>query len=193
MLEDAIQKACDLRFSLLGLLGEDGPTLLRDFEEALLAARPGMISLEEFRHPDKRARALALAERELALVQGSLATVTSEQFPGILESLTEHVAKRDAALALPEHEYICWECGEGFQSPARRVLLLAGDVDHGKEGEVLRVRRFRSPVPIVVCPDCKGEMGIGEYLELPTPPTPEEIARIEAQCLAQRALPRVRE
>ena len=108
--QQAIQKACDLRFELLNLLGEQGPDLLRDFEEALANVRPSPFSFQDWQHPDKRSRELALAERELALVRGSLAEVSSEQLPGYLETISHHVQKRDEALALPEHEYECWEC-----------------------------------------------------------------------------------
>lgn len=198
-MSDATQRANDLRFQILARMGEDveeqpkGIELLRDFESALAEERPTLINVEQFRHPDRRSRALADAETLVSAVKSSFESAEVEHLPSLSEALADAVRVRDEAKALPEHEYICWECLKTFQSPARRVLFLSADVTHAEDGSVVRGRRFRLPAPMVICPECVSKMGIGEYLGLPQPPTPAEIERMEQQRNAQRKQERIRE
>lgn len=193
MADELTQRVNDLRFQILTKLGEGGADLVRDFESALAEERPALLTVEQFRHPDRRARALADAEVLVNAVQTSLGSAEVEHLPSLSEALADAIRVRDEARALPEHEYVCWECEQTFQSPGRRTLFLAADVKRDESGTVVRGRRFRIPAPMVICPACADKMGIGEYLGLPKPPTPEEVARVHEKRVTQRKRKRIRE
>jgi len=68
------------------------------------------------------------------------------------------MAAKDAAYALPEHEYKCALHHDLFTSPARRILIVNGDVDHDDEGNVIVARTFSPLAHLVFCPECKKEL-----------------------------------
>jgi len=147
------QKTNDLRFRILSRLGDGGVELIRDFEQALSEERQE----QDLRHPyvftDKRAQAIAEAHQNLTLL--STALHDSDDADSHIASVKAAVAAKNAAYALPEHDYDCVLCHKAFISPARMVLIVNGYVDHDIEGNVTATKTFTPLAHLVFCPECK--------------------------------------
>jgi len=168
---DPTEKANFLRFQILTALGQGGADLLREFEIALNEQAAARVAADEFSYQftDKRAVEIANAERLVTALTSHIQGASAADLPQIHASLVDALTAKEAAYAMPGHQYNCLTCVgedgnfEEFQSPARRILLVVGDVDHDEEGNVVRAIRFRNPLPVVLCPNCKGDIRIDEY------------------------------
>lgn len=195
-MSEITQRVNDLRFQILRRLSdgegalstEDAAVLVREFESGLAEERLTLVSPDVHLPADRRSRAVVEAEKKIDTVRSMLVAARGEDIPSITEALNRMVAERDEALALPEHEYECWHHEGEFQSPARRILLLSGSVDHDETGAVVQVLKFRKPVQLILCPACKLLMKIRTYLgqrqgRQPSTPVAE---RRDAQRQAER-------
>lgn len=120
---------------------------------------------------DKRAFRIAEASEELEELKKSLGSATVETLPQITEAIRAAVARKEAALAMPQHVYQCLLCGlkEGdhkhFESAGRTVLEVRAIISHDGEGNVISEQHFRQdPVYIVVCPTCHTRKKVVQYL-----------------------------
>jgi DNA-binding transcriptional ArsR family regulator len=177
---DKTQRANDLRFEILSLLGERGVELIREFESALAEEQQDRSLNHPYVFTDRRAKAIAEATKRVDILAQAVHHVGSGQVPtgtiggteerernvdSHLALLKEALAAKDTAYALPEHEYDCILCGATFVSPAREVLIVTGYVDHDGEGNVIAARMFHKPAHLVFCPECKVKFGIESYLK----------------------------
>ena len=122
-------------------------------------------------YTDLRAQRIHEAAQRIDELHRALKEASADRFADLMAELRDAIAEKEAALALPQHQYQCPNCvdGEGnhqtFESPARMVLTVIGVIDHDEEGNVITDVRFREPRYLTLCPDCKAMMRPLNYLD----------------------------
>lgn len=123
------------------------------------------------KYTDKRAKEIAEAAAEIEALKPMLTSVTSTEFAQVKEALQRAIDRKEAALAMPQHQYECLLCPlkdgkhKSFESVGRAFLEVRAIVPHDDEGSpTTDEQHFRSePMYLVICPNCMTKKKVMDY------------------------------